>query len=105
MPLSLACYEGETALHRPQKVSNHIHTSIFTLYLYQSTMHRYLEGYKGWKLHLTYVQRDREDGGILAADMMYKKRYRYYIRNCYYTMTIFYPVSVDVIFIECFDPV
>lgn len=41
---------------------------------------------------------------ISVADIMYEKKYRYYIYNCYYTLTIFYPVSVDVIFIECFDP-
>lgn len=35
---------------------------------------------------------------------MYKEGYRYYIHNCYYTMTIFDPVLVDMIFIERFVP-
>lgn len=46
----------------------------------------------------------RENTVFFVVDTMYKERYRYYIHNCSYTMPIFYPVLVDVIFIECFDP-
>lgn len=41
--------------------------------------------------------------GIFVVEIMYRKRYRYYTHN-YDTIAIFYPVSVDVIFLECFDP-
>lgn len=75
--------EGETA---PQRVSTHI------LIWYNV---------KGWSSICTAIERIY---GIFVVDIMYKKRYRYCIHTCYYTMTIFYPVWVDVIFIECFDP-
>ena len=56
---------------------------------------------KGWNWICTATERIY---GIFVVDIMYKKRYRHCIHTCYYTMTIFYPVSVDVIFIESFDP-
>lgn len=64
----------------------------------------YLKGWKGLELNLTNVNINWEKMIFFVVDAMYKKRYRYYIHNCYYTMPIFYPVLVDVIFIECFDP-